>query len=153
MDLRPDTGDIVLRVVLSLVFAAVLGVEREWSRKPAGLRTHLLVCLGSTAFTLVALEFYGSLVASGNVDVTRADPLRLVEGIIGGIGFLGAGSIIQSQGSVEGLTTASSIWLVGAIGIAIGGGHFVIAGTTTAAGLLVLRGLGYVEKRFFDDRA
>lgn len=146
MDTAPTIQEILLRLVLAIVLGGVLGLERELQSKPAGLRTHMMVALGSTTFTLVTIELYSSIVAAGH-SVARLDPLRLIEGIIGGIGFLCAGSIIQSRGSVEGLTTAGSLWFIGAVGVAVGGGHMVIAGTSVALALVVLFGLGVVEKR------
>lgn len=143
--------DVLLRLVLSVVFAGLIGWEREWRRKPAGLRTHMMVSLGAASFTLVALELYESVVTTA-ASVSRADPLRIVEGVMGGIGFLGAGAIVQGRGFVEGLTTAGSIWLAGAIGVACGGGHLLLAGTSVALALLVLLGLGLIERWLQEGR-
>jgi putative Mg2+ transporter-C (MgtC) family protein len=147
VDLTPTSADVVLRMSASVVLGGALGLEREWKRKPAGLRTHMLVCLGCTTFTLILAEMYSRLLASPS-DVARVDPLRVVEAIAGGIGFLGAGSILRSRGSVEGLTTAGSLWFVGAIGVAVGGGHMLIAGTGVVLALVVLAVIGAVERRF-----
>ncbi|MFO7654324.1 MAG: MgtC/SapB family protein [Candidatus Krumholzibacteriia bacterium] len=146
MDLIPDTGEIALRLALAIVLGGALGVEREIRGKVAGLKTHMMVALGSATFTLVALEIHAQLVID-DPSVTRVDPLRLLEGIIGGIGFLGAGSIIRSGGSVEGLTTAGSLWFTGAIGVSVGGGHYVIAGLAVGMGLVVLIGVRVLERR------
>lgn len=149
MDMIVDTSEILIRMSLAIVFGGVLGLEREWRRRPAGLRTHMMVALGSTAFTMIAFEFYAQAIESG--DAATVDPLRILEGIIGGLGFLCAGTIIQNRGTVEGLTTAGSIWCVGAVGVAIGGGHYVIAGATVIAALTVLAGIGLLGRRLDHD--
>ena len=84
--------------------------------------------------------------------VSRPDPIRIVEGIIGGLGFLGAGSIIRSRGTVEGLTTAAGIWVTGAIGLLCGTGRYALAGITTLFTLLILLLLGFIERRFMDSQ-
>jgi len=141
VDLDPSTNEIITRCCLAVLLGGLLGLEREWMRKTAGLRTHMMVALGSAAFTLVGLEVYS------RAQHTGVDPTRLVEGIITGIGFLGAGAIIQNRGSVEGLTTAASIWLVGAVGVASGGGHYVIASMAVGLGLVILFVIGRMERK------
>jgi putative Mg2+ transporter-C (MgtC) family protein len=136
--------DVLIRLTAAVACAAVLGWERESQDKPAGLRTHMMVALGAAAFTLAALILTTNL--SGDEHV-RADPLRLVDGIIGGIGFLGAGTIIQSRGSVHGITTAAGIWVMGAIGVACGCGYYLLAGITTCYAFLILGVLGEVQRR------
>jgi putative Mg2+ transporter-C (MgtC) family protein len=128
------------RLLLSTVLGAAIGWERFVDRKSAGLRTHTLVCLGATAF-VVAGERY--LVGHGYAGV---DPTRIVQGVITGVGFLGAGTIIQSGGSVHGLTTAATIWLTAAIGMAAGTGDAWFAVFLTALGLFVLRGFRWIER-------
>ncbi len=145
MDLFPGGGEMILRMVLSILLGGLVGLEREWHGKPAGLRTHMLVCLGSATFTLVMLELFDEIAAAGAASA-RIDPLRLIQGLIGGIGFLGAGSIIRSGGSVEGLTTAGSLWLTGAIGLAVGGGHYPLAGAAVALALVVLVVAGRLDR-------
>lgn len=145
MDMLVDTSEIVLRLGLAIVFGGILGLEREWRRRPAGLRTHMMVAVGATTFTLVAFEFYAHAIAT-DTGVTTVDPLRILEGIIGGLGFLCAGTIIQNRGTVEGLTTAGSLWCVGAIGVATGGGHYVIAAATVVAALAILAGVRTIER-------
>jgi putative Mg2+ transporter-C (MgtC) family protein len=136
--------DVVLRFSVAVGCAAILGWERESHDKPAGLRTHMMVALGSAAFTMAALILTGSMADNANV---RSDPLRLVDGIIGGIGFLGAGTIIQSRGSVHGVTTAAGIWVMGAIGVASGCGYFMLAGITTGYAFVILGVLGRLQRR------
>lgn len=145
IELEALTAEILPRLGLAVLLAGLLGAEREWHGKPAGLRTHMMVSLGAASFTLVALQLYREALGSG-AEAAVVDPTRLVQGIIGGIGFLGAGSIIQGRGSVEGLTTAGSVWLVGAVGVACGAGYFLIAGAATAIALLILMGVGFLER-------
>src|SRR5690606_33801758 len=115
----------VLRLAIAAFLAALLGWDREKARKPAGLRTFVLVGTGACLFTLLALEMI-HLHSSG--ENTGLDPLRIVSGLIGGIGFLGAGTIIHSGGKVEGVTTAAGLWLTAAIGLACGLGQYALAG-------------------------
>lgn len=136
----------LLPLALALLLGGILGWEREASHKPAGFRTHVLVCLGAASFTLVTLAFHERALAAGG-EVTRSDPLRLVAGVIGGIGFLGAGSILRRESGVEGLTTAGNIWLTGAVGVACGASLFGIAAATVAFALLTLTGLDLLERR------
>lgn len=135
-------------LLVALALGALIGWEREWRRKPAGLRTHMLVSLGAAAFTLVTFEIYESVLRAGG-ETSRVDPLRIAQGVIGGIGFLGAGSIIRDQGSVHGLTTAGSVWLAGAVGLACGARDYAIAGTATGLALAVLVGFGLLERYVF----
>jgi len=114
----------VVRVLFAFILGGIVGVQREWVRRPAGLRTHMLVCAGAACFTVASIygfNPYGS-----------TDPSRLAAQIITGIGFLGAGTIFRSGSTVRGLTTASSIWITAAIGIVAGLGMFWLAIFTTA---------------------
>ncbi|MBI5148638.1 MgtC/SapB family protein [Candidatus Pacearchaeota archaeon] len=120
--------DLVLRLVIASILGAAIGYERERRGKTAGLRTHILVCMGSALITIVGMYGFGN-----------ADPARLAAGIITGIGFLGAGAIIASGRQVHGLTTAASIWVVSAIGIAAGAQLYLVAVTTTILSLIVLQ--------------
>src|SRR5512134_3765575 len=110
--------EIVLRMTLASLLGACVGWDREAENKAAGLRTHMLVSLGSAIFTITALQMFQLTTAEGG---GRGDPTRLLQGLVAGIGFLGAGQIIQSQREVVGITTAAGIWVVGAIGVACGG--------------------------------
>ena len=143
------TPDIILRVAVALVLGFIIGLEREAKRKPAGLRTNMLVALGSAAFTMLSLELFHSILSIR--DRINVDPLRILNGIMEGLGFLGAGCIIQSRGSVEGITTAATIWVVGAVGLACGAGQFRIAVITTVMAFLVLTVLRLVEARIRPD--
>ena len=133
--------EIFVRLLVSALLGVLIGLERESAGKPAGLRTHSLVSLGSCMFMLLAIE--GPKVW-GLASVV--DPTRLAQGVVTGVGFLGAGAIIQSGMSVQGLTTAATIWLVCAVGAAVGGGLWQIAVVGTVMALLVLRGLIFLER-------
>ena len=142
-------GDMMIRLGAATGLAALIGIERELTDRPAGLRTHMLVSLGAAGFLLVGYEI---LFATAEGDPSaRVDPTRIVEGVVSGIGFLGAGSIIQSRGSVQGLTTGAAIWIAGAVGVACGTGNLVMGATITVLALIVVVVLGWLEDRFLDD--
>jgi putative Mg2+ transporter-C (MgtC) family protein len=127
----------LLRIAVAAGLGGAVGFERELREREAGLRTHLVVCVGSALFTLVsAYGFHDFLVNGGNV--VRADPTRIAAQIVSGIGFLGAGAIIRQGLSVRGLTTAATLWLVAAIGMACGAGYYSAAIISTAAALITL---------------
>lgn len=128
----------------------VLGWERERHNKPAGLRTYLLVGVGAAAFYIIAIEII--LQGHGDLKDVQIDPTRIVEGLIGGIGFLGAGPIIQSRGSVKGITTAAGIWVSGAIGLACGVGFYVIAVEVAVLAFIILWVVGWIEVRLAGGR-
>jgi putative Mg2+ transporter-C (MgtC) family protein len=142
MGTPPTIYDVLLRMSLACVLGGFVGWDRESLNKAAGLRTHMLVSLGSALFTLTALQMFELTVAEGGA---RGDPTRLLQGLVSGIGFLGAGQIIQSRGSVVGITTAAGIWVTGAIGVACGGGSYALAVLSAAFVLVILRGVGYLE--------
>lgn len=138
--------DMVIRLMAAAGLASLIGLEREFRGRPAGLRTHMLVGLGAAAFLLVGYEIMFST-ATGDPSA-RVDPTRVVEGVITGIGFLGAGSIIQSRGAVQGITTGAAIWIAGAIGVACGVGNFILAGLVTVLTLAIVVVLGHFEREF-----
>lgn len=128
-----ELGLAVLRLGLAMVLGGLIGWQRESAEKPAGFRTHILVCVGATLFTLIsAIGFFG----------TGADPARVASNIVVGIGFLGAGTIFRTGGSVQGLTTAASLWTVAAIGTAVGVGYYTGA---TVATVIVVSVLTYFK--------
>jgi putative Mg2+ transporter-C (MgtC) family protein len=128
--------DLALRLTVGLVLGAVIGFERELHRQPAGFRTHSLVALGAALFTVVsAFGFTGDSV----------DPTRIAAQIVSGIGFIGAGTILQYRGHIRGLTTAASLWSVAAIGTAAGAGLYVVAVVGTLLILVILSILDRVE--------
>jgi putative Mg2+ transporter-C (MgtC) family protein len=146
MDLPSSILELVLRPLAALACGGVLGFERELAEKPAGLRTQMLVALGAATFTILTLRLYEELPGGGAQ--SGLDPLRIISGVAGGIGFLGAGSIIRGRESVSGVTTAATIWVTGSVGIACGAGWYSIAVIVTAYTLATLWLLGIVERRF-----
>jgi len=125
-----DTFHLILRIVLASLYGALIGLEREHAKRPAGLRTHVLVCVGA-CLTMLTSEY-----VSKNVAVTTFDVTRLGAQVISGIGFLGAGTIIRTGNTVKGLTTAASIWAVACVGLATGIGYY--AGATIATFIIFL---------------
>ncbi len=117
--------DTMISLLLAVALGAVVGFEREITHKPAGLRTHMLVCLGSCLFTIVSIGF-------------SIDPARIAAGIVAGIGFIGAGAIWSEKDKVQGLTTASSLWATAAIGLAAGIGDYPLASFVTLLVFLIL---------------
>jgi len=137
-------GETILRVLAAVAAGACLGWERESSHKPAGLRTHVLVTLGAAAAVLTALKLHHQLTVVG--EGTSSDLMKVIAGIIGGVGFLGAGSILRDSTGVRGLTTAATIWLSAAMGVACGLGHFKLAATCVVIALSTLVLLGLLER-------
>ncbi len=127
----------LLRLVVAAALGGAIGFERELREREAGLRTHMLVSVGSALFTIVSAYGFTSFLESG-ASVVRADPTRIAAQIVTGIGFLGAGAIIRMGLSVRGLTTAASLWVVAAIGMAAGAGYWEAALITTGLVLLFL---------------
>lgn len=126
------TIDVILRIGFAFLLGIIIGYQREYHNRPAGIRTHIIVCLGSALIALVQQEIYLQarefLIQNQNIaGLTTGDPTRLIAQVISGIGFLGAGTIIITKRSVTGLTTASSLWATAAIGIALGTGLYKIA--------------------------
>jgi putative Mg2+ transporter-C (MgtC) family protein len=140
-----DTLDVLARLALAGGLGAAIGFERELREREAGLRTHLLVCLGSALFTIISAYGFHEFLTSGDA-VVRADPTRIAAQIVTGIGFLGAGAIIRQGISVRGLTTAATLWVAAAIGMAAGAGYYsgaVIGTVLTLVALGPLRILAY----------
>jgi putative Mg2+ transporter-C (MgtC) family protein len=129
--------ELVRRLCLAAALGAVLGLEREWRQKYAGLRTNILIAIGAALFTMMSIDLS---VSSGG------DPTRVAAQIVTGIGFLGAGAIMRTGSGVRGLTTAAMIWVNAAIGVAVGGGEYQLAITATVVSLVVLILLNPVER-------
>ncbi len=129
---------VAIKLVLAILCGGAIGFERELSRKAAGLRTNVLICMGSALFMIVSRHIGGG--------APYTDPARLVAQVVTGIGFLGAGVILRARGSITGLTTAATIFVVGAVGIAIGDGMFGVALFSTALIIIVLVALRRVER-------
>jgi len=140
--------EVVIRLLLSSVIGGLIGMEREANNRPAGLRTHVLVTLGSCLIMLLSMYGFVGLGSEGS----GGEPARLAAQVVSGIGFLGAGTILRTENKVSGLTTAASLWVCGGIGLAIGNGYYVGGLATAAIVFFTLRSLGLIEKRFFKKK-
>lgn len=128
---NPSDWDLVLRLIAATLMGSAIGLQRELYKKPAGLRTHALICLGAALFTVVSVEGFGG--------PDWVDTSRVAAGVVTGVGFLGAGTIIRGErGRVAGLTTAASIWTIAAIGIAVGAGLFLLSSVATGLAAFIL---------------
>lgn len=143
-------GEVLVRLTAAFVVGSAVGLERERLDKPAGLRTHCLVSLGSATFILLGFEVGSHL--SSRYGEAGLDPTRVLQGVVGGIGFLGAGAIIKSSGQVTGMTTAASVWIAGALGAAAGLGAYVVAVIATAFTLITLFVVPRIQKLFGGGR-
>ena len=127
-------------MLVSTLLGTLVGWERQMGRKPAGLRTHTLVCMGSTLFVLLTVH------AARDYGGGTVDPTRIIHGVVTGVGFLGAGSIMRQEGLVHGLTTAAGVWMVAAIGVAVGCEAYVLAASGAVLSLVVLKGYRWIER-------
>jgi putative Mg2+ transporter-C (MgtC) family protein len=134
--------EVAAKIGLAALLAGIIGAEREWTGKWAGLRTHMLIAVGSAFLTHVSI-YVGPLFAEGS---NAWDPGRIAAQIVSGIGFIGAGTIIQSRGAVHGLTTAAGLWVASAIGIAVGAGLYAESTLVSSVLFLILTGLRPVER-------
>ena len=133
----------LFKVLLTVLLSSLIGYERKLRHKGAGLRTHILVGLGSTLIVLTSLHLFDIY-----KDVTFIDPTRMITGIVTGIGFLCAGTIIQAESRVRGLTTAAALWIVSGVGIAVGAGHYSAAVIVSVVVFFVLIGMRSIEHTF-----
>lgn len=131
--------ELILKLLLSLALGGIVGYEREYKSRPAGLRTHILVCIGAALVQITAINYYR------NSGLNNMDPMRLGAQVISGIGFLGAGTILKEGSSIKGLTTAASIWVVGCIGLAVGTGLYIEATAATMLIYAALKGFKRIE--------
>ncbi len=130
------------RIILAVVLSGLIGIEREFRQKGAGLRTHILVGLGSTLIVLTSIYIFDTYRS-----IAIFDPTRMISGIVTGIGFLCAGTIIQAESRVMGLTSAAVLWIVSGVGIAVGAGHYVAAIAVTVIVFFVLVALRSFEMK------
>lgn len=135
--------DLAFRLIVAAVLGAAIGVEREYHRHPAGMRTHLLVSVGSATFTVLSIEAFKG---------PGADAARVAAQIVTGIGFLGAGAILKDTAGIRGLTTAASLWAVAAVGMAAGAATWGVAIAATLIVIVSLWPLQEIERRFIDPR-
>jgi putative Mg2+ transporter-C (MgtC) family protein len=140
---------IAARMLLAALFGAAIGFEREWRNRPAGLRTHALICIATATFGILTIEIVYAPVfqATSVAEEIKVDPLRVIEAVTAGVAFLAAGTIILARGQVHGLTTGAGMWLAGAIGLACGLGYWKIALFGTILNVAVLTALYVVERR------
>lgn len=136
--------DITIKLFVAALLGGLIGFERETHGRAAGLRTHILVCLGSALIMMVSLY-----VCRVSAEIGVCDPSRIAAGVVTGLGFLGAGTIMRFKASVKGLTTAASLWTVGAIGLAIGVGFFKAACSATILVLITLAFFSKLEKKLY----
>lgn len=139
MAAEPDVLVLAGRVLIAGALGAVLGLEREWRGKEAGLRTNTLIAIGSALFASMSVTFGG-------------DPARIAAQVVTGVGFLGAGAIMRTGGNVQGLTTAAMIWANAAIGLACGAGHIRLAAASTLIVLVAMVGLTPLDRQFEDRK-
>ena len=135
---------IPIRLILAAILGGIIGLERQIRDKPAGLRTNILICVGSTLFMSLSTRV---------AQVLGGDPTRIAAQIISGIGFLGAGAVLHSHGFVLGLTTAATIWVVAGVGMALGSGMYLVAIFATAISLVTLYFLSFIEDRIQGRRS
>jgi len=137
----------LLKLFLAILLGGAIGLEREFRGRPAGLRTHILVCLGATMIMIGSRSMAEYSQALSEAYRVQVDPGRIAAGIVTGIGFLGAGAIIRIEDLVRGLTTAGCIWFVAALGIAIGQGLYLLATVSSVCAVAILLGLTRVEQK------
>jgi putative Mg2+ transporter-C (MgtC) family protein len=150
--LQLDTGVMVLRVLLAMGLGAAIGLEREIDNQPAGFRTHILVCLGAALFGLISIHAFAPFEATRNSTDVQIDVTRVASQVVVGVGFLGGGAILKYGASIRGLTTAASMWVAAAVGLAVGVGYYWAAVAVTVAALVSLTGFrqvrAWVRRRF-----
>ncbi|MEN9447908.1 MAG: hypothetical protein RJA25_1198 [Bacteroidota bacterium] len=141
-----SSGEILIRLTLASLFGALIGLERERKHWSAGLRTHMMVCVGSCLIMIVSAFGFSDILGKEHVVL---DPSRIAAQVVSGIGFIGAGTILfLKQGTIRGLTTAAGLWTVAAIGLATGSGLYFAAGATTTIALIILWGLQPLEQLY-----
>ena len=136
---------IIIRIFLAMILGGCIGLEREKNKRPAGFRTHILVCVGACMTALIGLFVW-------HETGSNSDPLRISAQVISGIGFLGAGTILHEGLTIKGLTTAASLWIVSAIGLAVGSGMYVLSTAATILTMVTLVTFHHWEKRFVGNR-
>lgn len=138
--------DVFIRLVVALLLGGLIGYERQACNKSAGLRTHVLVCIGSCLIMVLSINIYHTVQG-----LTNADPTRLAAQVVSGIGFLGAGTIMKEGATIKGLTTAASLWVVSGVGLAVGSGYYFSALFATVLVFLTLTMLQRFEKAVHID--
>lgn len=151
-------GEILIRLAIAVFAGGAIGYEREYKNRPAGFRTHILVCIGACVIALIQVNMNEEIIRRALSDprlagILRADYGRLSAQVISGIGFLGAGTIIHTKGSIKGLTTAATLWLVACLGLAIGYGYYVISLASLIICVIVLISLKKIQDKLFHSGA
>ena len=141
-------GDIILRLLMATLLGAIIGAEREYTHRPAGIRTHMLVALGACAVMITGQLIFRQYFVLG----AMPDPARLAAQVIAGVGFLGAGTILREGSSIRGLTTAASVWAVACLSVAVGAGYYIIGIVGAALMMLTLVTVERLQKRFLRGR-
>lgn len=148
-----DLQEAVLRLFLALLLGSVVGIEREYTQQPAGLRTHILVCMGATVFTIVSIsDLTQGMVLATDPNVSYRivrDPARIAAQIVAGIGFIGGGAVLRHGANIRGLTTAASLWMMASIGMLIGSGFYQLSIVATFFAFVVLFLVGTLERSMF----
>ncbi|MGE0583885.1 MAG: MgtC/SapB family protein [Flavobacteriaceae bacterium] len=137
-------ADILIRMLAACAFGFIIGFDREYRQRPAGLRTITMVSLASCTFAVIAIEMAATI---NNADTVRLDPTRAVEAVTAGVAFVAAGTIIQARGDIRGLTTGASMWLSGSVGLASGAGYLSIALMATVLAMVILVPMHMLERR------
>jgi len=145
-------GEVLVRILVAAALGGIVGIERELRDQPAGFRTHMLVAMGACLFTLVGAFGFQSFTGGTDTHRVQADLTRVASQVVVGIGFLGGGTILRHGGTVRGLTTAASLWITAAIGLAVAMGFFFAATAASLLAVFALAGLKPIEKRFFGPR-
>ena len=138
--------EIFFQLILSVLLGALIGVEREYKKKEAGLRTYSLVSLGTCLFTVMSFDLYKIFSGAPGINF---DPSRIIQAVAAGIGFIGAGVIFRQTSGVVGLTTAAGLWVSSAVGVAVGSGFYIMAVAGTVLALFILVFLGWLEEKIF----
>lgn len=145
-------NDVILRLFLAVLIGGMVGYEREFKHRPAGFRTHMLVCIGAAITSMIQVEMINEIISFVRIDgnmsnILKTDYGRLGAQVISGIGFLGAGTIIHEKGSIKGLTTAASLWVVACVGLAIGLGYYTLSIFSGISVVLVLLSMKKLEDK------
>ncbi|WP_415922097.1 MgtC/SapB family protein [Tateyamaria sp. SN6-1] len=143
-----EQADWLIRLICAVIAGSILGLDRKLRHRRVGIRTYMMVALGAAIFTLVSIEMSIDMDARG----LAADPTRVIQGLIGGLGFLGAGAIIQGEKRVGGMVTAASLWLSGALGLAAGLGYGLFAIICAVLAALVMASSRFLSDRGSEDR-
>ena len=144
-----SNGTLLVRILVAAALGGIVGIERELRDQPAGFRTHMLVSMGACLFTIVGAFCFQAFTGGTDTHRIQADLTRVASQVVVGIGFLGGGTILRHGGTVRGLTTAASLWITAAIGLAVAMGFFFAATAVSLLAVFALAGLKPIEKRFF----